>query len=162
MKKTVALIMTLIMVLALAACGPAGGANNANNAADAEPAYPIEQLTIGTTADIEKAVPDEYNYEMLSSGVTHMPLVYQDTEGAFHPLLASFETKDAATWTFTIVDGMKWSDGVDVTAEDILFTLQREDANGKTNFTAQTDKDGRQSPQSTAATSFRTTRRASR
>ena len=142
-KKLTALIMTLIMVLALAACGPSGGANNTNNAANAEPAYPIEQLTIGMTAAIEKAVPDEYNYEMLSSGVTHLPLVYQDTEGAFHPLLASFETKDAATWTFTIVDGMKWSDGVDVTAEDILFTLQRADESGSANLKDQTDKDGK-------------------
>ena len=140
MKKTIALIIAAVMVLSLAACG--SNPANANNAAD-QPGYPIEQLKVGITAAIEKAVPDEYAYEMLSSGVTHMPLVYQDTDGAFHPLLASYDTKDSATWTYTIVDGMKWSDGTDVTAEDILFTLQRADEQGGGNFKSQTDKDGK-------------------
>ena len=140
-KKIMALMIALIMVLALAACGPAAG--NTNNAANAVESYPIEQIKVGITAAIEKAVPDEYAYEMLSSGVTHMPLVWQDTEGAFHPLLASFETKDATTWTYTIVDGMQWSDGTPVTAEDILFTIQRADEQGGANFKSQTDKDGK-------------------
>ena len=62
--------------------------------------------------------------DMLASGVSELPLVYQDTKGEYHPLLATYATEDAATWTYTIQDGMTWSDGAPVTAEDILFTLQ--------------------------------------
>ena len=38
---------------------------------------------------------------------------------------------------------MTWSDGAPVTAEDILFTLEYEDAGGSANFTPQTDADGK-------------------
>ncbi|MBO4819301.1 MAG: ABC transporter substrate-binding protein [Firmicutes bacterium] len=130
MKKLIALLLGLVLILSFAACGKSSKT----------PA--VEQITIGTTAVIEKAVISEYNYEMLSSAVTHLPLVWQDTEGNFHPLLASYSTEDAKTWTYTIEDGMKWSDGQPVTAEDILFTLQYEDENGSANLSSQTDKDG--------------------
>ena len=80
---------------------------------------------------------------MLASGVSELPLVYQDTMGEYHPLLASYTTEDAATWTYTIQDGMTWSDGEPVTAEDILFTLQYDQANGSANFEAQTNDEGK-------------------
>ncbi|MBR6090752.1 MAG: hypothetical protein IKP86_12520, partial [Anaerolineaceae bacterium] len=103
----------------------------------------IPQITIGTTAVIEQAVIGEYNYEMLVSGTTHIPLVRQDTSGVFHPQVAGWETSDGITWTYTITDGMKWQDGTGVTAEDILFTLQYEDANGSANLIDQTAEDGK-------------------
>lgn len=109
-----------------------------------EPAAPaIDEIVIGTTSVIETAVRDEYNYDMLASGVSELPLVYQDTEGQYHPLMAAYETEDAATWTFTIADGMTWSDGEPVTAEDILFTLEYADKNGSANFVEQTGDDGK-------------------
>ena len=130
-KKILALILAAVMVFSLAACGKSGKTPE------------VEQITVGTTAAIEKAVMGEYNYEMLASAVTHLPLVWQDTKGAFHPLLAEYSTADSKTWTYTIVNGMKWSDGKDVTAEDILFTLQYEDEAGSANLIPQSDKDGK-------------------
>ena len=130
MKRIIAIILAAVLMLSFAACGKSGKTPS------------VEQITVGTTAAIEKAVISEYNYEMLASGVTHLPLVYQDTEGNFHPLLAEYATEDALTWTYTIADGMKWSDGQPVTAEDILFTLEYEDANGSANLASQHDKDG--------------------
>ena len=103
----------------------------------------IPQITIGTTAAIEKAVIGEYNYEMLASGTTHIPLVRQDTNGVFYPQVAEWNTSDGITWTYTILDGMKWQDGEDVTAEDILFTLEYEDANGSANLKDQMAEDGK-------------------
>ncbi len=102
----------------------------------------LSQVVIGTMSVIETATRGEYNYDMLSSGVSEMPLVSQDTLGNFHPLLASYETKDGKTWTFTVLEGMTWSDGVSVTAEDILYTLQYEDMNGSANLKDQTDSTG--------------------
>lgn len=103
----------------------------------------IPLLTVGTTAAIETAAVGEYNYEMLSSGTTHIPLIRQDTNGNFHPQVADWATSDGVTWTYTIRDGMKWQDGTDVTAEDILFTLEYEDANGSANLIDQTAEDGK-------------------
>ncbi len=109
----------------------------------AEPEYAIEKITIGTTSAIESAIATEYAYEMLSSGVSAMPLVYQDTSGNYHPLLASYSTEDATTWTYTIMPGMTWCDGTPVTAEDIAFTLEYDDANGSANLTEQVSEDGK-------------------
>lgn len=155
MKKVGFLLLAVLMVLSLAACGktPAeptqapstqpGTENSTTEATEPAPAYAIDTLTVGTTAAIETAVFGEYNFDMLASGVSELPLVYQDTKGEYHPLLATYATEDAATWTYTIQDGMTWSDGAPVTAEDILFTLQYDQANGSANFEAQTGEDGK-------------------
>ncbi len=168
MKKKVSLLLAIVLVLSFSACSreksgesvsqttPTVTDQDKNTAAAAptadvsepepteEPApeYAIDRLVIGTTAQIETAAIGEYAYEMLVSGTSHIPLVYQDTEGVFHPLLASWSTDDAVTWTYTIEEGMKWEDGVDVTAEDILFTLHYEDAHGSANLVDQTDAEG--------------------
>lgn len=150
MKKAISLLLAVMMVLSLAACGnvPAETTQTpttqpATEATEPASAYAIDTLTIGTTASIETAVFGEYNFDMLASGVSELPLVYQDTMGEYHPLLASYTTEDATTWTYTIQDGMTWSDGEPVTAEDILFTLQYDQANGSAYFEAQTDDEGK-------------------
>ena len=150
MKKALSFLLAVMMVLSLAACGSAPAettqtptAQPATEAAEPASAYAIDTLTIGTTASIETAVFGEYNFAMLASGVSELPLVYQDTIGEYHPLLASYTTEDATTWTYTIQDGMTWSDGEPVTAEDILFTLQYDQANGSANFEPQTDDEGK-------------------
>jgi peptide/nickel transport system substrate-binding protein len=41
-------------------------------------------------------------------------------------LAESWETsEDGLTWTFNIREGMKWSDGEDITADDVAFTYER-------------------------------------
>ncbi|MBQ2058889.1 MAG: ABC transporter substrate-binding protein [Firmicutes bacterium] len=137
-KKMIAAALAALLALSLAGCG-----NTAAPEAPAAPNYEIERITVGTTAQIEKAVMGEYNYEMLASGVTHVPLVRQDTEGAFHPQVVSWESPDPKTWIYTVADGMKWQDGESLTADDILFTLQYEDENGSANLKDQTDSEGK-------------------
>ncbi len=86
----------------------------------------IEKITVGTNSKIEKATRDEYAYDMLASGVSEMPLISKNANGEYSPLLASYKTTDSKTWTYTIQDGMKWSDGSEVTAKDVLFSLNYE------------------------------------
>ena len=98
MKKLLSLLLCLILTLALAACSrpesqpqqPAQAEDQPQQPAQTEqtpepesPAYPIEQFTVGTTAVIETAVFGEYNFDMLASGVSELPLVWQDAEGNY-------------------------------------------------------------------------------
>ena len=151
-KKALSALLAAVVALSLAACATqtetpveTTAATTAVTAAEpkTEPEYPVETVMVGTTAAIETAVYGEYNFDMLASGVSELPLVYQDISGEFHPLLAEFTTEDAQTWTYTVREGMTWSDGEAVTAEDILFTLEYDQANGSANFESQTDADGK-------------------
>ncbi len=161
MKRTIAILLAVTVFLAvMAGCAKTAPVKTEEPAAqetaeteqpkeeqtpveESAPAYPIEKITIGTTGVIETAARGEYNYDMLASGVSELPLVWQDVNGSYHPLLADFETQDAVTWTFTVQPGMTWDDGEPVTAEDILFTLQYEQENGSAIFEPQTDSDGK-------------------
>ncbi len=154
-KRFLALLMTTLLLFSvMTGCGkparqskqteaPSQTEASVDTEAPAEPGFAVKQITVGTTGVIETATRNEYSYDMLASGVSELPLVYQDVNGSYHPLLANFETSDATTWTYTIVDGMTWDDGTPVTAEDILFTLQYEDANGSAMFEDKTGEDGK-------------------
>lgn len=151
--KVISLLLTLLLTVSvLCGCGEASAPPQSPSASPSAPAETetttaqgksISQIVIGTTSAIETATRDEYNFDMLASGTSEPPLVYQDTNGDYHPLLANFKTEDAVNWTYTVIEGMKWDDGESVSAEDILFTLQYEDSKGSANFTDQTDSDGK-------------------
>ena len=87
----------------------------------------ISTVVIGTTSKIEKAIRDEYAYDVLASGVSEMPLIAKSATGEYLPLVADFATTDSKAWTFTIKEGLTWSDGVPVTANDIVFSLGYEE-----------------------------------
>jgi peptide/nickel transport system substrate-binding protein len=88
---------------------------------------PYYQMIVGTAQD-----PDTLNVfaMVLSISYTINFLVYDtltSTEPDFSPgpqLASSWETsEDSKTWTFYIDERAKWHDGVQVTAEDVNFTL---------------------------------------
>ena len=97
MKRLLAILLCLSLLLALAACSkpgsqtqqPARTESQPEEPAQTEqpsepeaPAYPIEQFTVGTTAAIETATFGEYNFDMLASGVSELPLVWGRTRRA--------------------------------------------------------------------------------
>ena len=55
------------------------------------------------------------------------PLVLFDTEGIVRDYLAASHTisEDGLVYTFVLRDGLKFSNGADVTAEDVKFSLER-------------------------------------
>ena len=102
MKRLLAILLCLNLIFALAACSkpesqtqqpaeqPAQTEDQPTEPTQAEQpseperlTYPIEQFTVGTTAAIETATFGEYNFDMLASGVSELPLVWQDAEGNY-------------------------------------------------------------------------------
>lgn len=101
-------------------------------------------IIIGTTYEIEDAVRGNYNFDMLSSGTAQPPVVALGTDGAFTALLADWTTKDSKTWVFKIKDGMKWSDGTDLLAQDILEAIMAEDTIASALESSSCSQDGKE------------------
>ena len=56
------------------------------------------------------------------------PLIIRDTTGAFEPALATEwapSADDPNVWTFKLRQGVKFHDGADFTAEDVIFSFER-------------------------------------
>ncbi len=56
------------------------------------------------------------------------PLMIRDTTGAFEPALATDwapSTSDPNVWVFNLRHGVKFHDGADFTAEDVVFSFER-------------------------------------
>ena len=84
--------------------------------------------TTGTYMDYMKTV-----YARASgSELLQVPLTSFDNEYQLTPLAAESWTQsdDGLTWTFTLRDGLVWSDGEPLTAEDYVFALQHAATSG--------------------------------
>lgn len=128
------LAIGVAVCIAITACGVLVACNNVNN-------NDGMNIFVGTASAIERAVRDEYAYDMLASGVAEVPLISKDANGQFSSVLVDWATEDSIRWTYTVKDGIKWSDGTPVTAEDIVFSLIYEGTENKPAFSTQ-DKTG--------------------
>ena len=121
MRKLLSILMIFCLVFAIAACG-----NGSNEGGTAE--HPEEfvaaisgeilsldpQIAAGTPAEIARM-------EMFES------LIIQNDDGTFSPCLAeSWEVSDdGTTYTFHLRKDVKFHDGSDMTADDVVATFQR-------------------------------------
>ena len=94
------------------------------------PAEDGEKLTftVGTTGDMVSANPFKAccsaEYEMMFLAYDMLHNFDPNTLEAAPGLAESYEvSEDGKTWTFKIREGVKWSDGEPVTAEDVAFTF---------------------------------------
>lgn len=130
-KKLIAILVCLMMVLAFAAgCGkkaaeaPAAETAVAPASADGIPAHK-ETLVIGSNVDINnlnlQQQQDQINNIILKC--THETLVFFTNEGTYEPMLATWENTDDTHIQFKLQEGVTFSDGTPMTADDVKFTL---------------------------------------
>ena len=138
MKRIVALVLAMVMVLGLAACG---GSNTSAPAATAAPAAagdaaPADAasdgdkiLNVMVEVEVESLDPqvatDGTSFEVIANytdGLTQM-----DADGAAIPAIAeSWDVSDDGTvYTFHLREDANWSNGEPVTADDFVFAWQR-------------------------------------
>ena len=144
-KKVLALILTAAMVVGLAACG----GSTSNDAASTTDGTTTEssdnqagdETTEAAASTGEKILsvqvgPDPETIDpALNSAVdggnmllhSFECLLAVDENGQLVPGQAeSWETsEDGLTWTFHLRDGLKWSDGSDLTANDFVYSWKR-------------------------------------
>lgn len=124
MKKVISLILALIMVLSLAACG-----NKAATDGDASADGEKDTLVIAVNEDIPGLDPFITN-ESLPNGYS---LLFYDcllsldpATGAVGPGLAeSYDVISASEYVFHLRDGVKFHDGHELKASDVKFSLER-------------------------------------
>ena len=111
-------VVSLASVALLAACG--GGNKSAANKDEINWYTPTEILSL----DISKNTDQ---YSALAIGNSSSNLLRVDKNGNPKPDLAkSVEvSEDGLTYTATLRDGLKWSDGSALTADDFVYTWQR-------------------------------------
>ncbi len=85
------------------------------------------ELNIGLSADVTTFDPHFVAAQPNLTAQKHVfdTLVSVDERGRPIPGLASWRTPDALTWEFTLRKGVKFHDGSELTAEDVVFSLDR-------------------------------------
>ena len=130
LNKILAMILALVMVLSLAACG----AEPNEPANPDEPNAPVEGgdeaeariLNVHVTAAIDSIDPHLTSagddFEVIGTMVEGLFLC--DASGAAIPGMAESFEKSDTTWTFHLRDA-QWSNGAPVTADDFVYAWQR-------------------------------------
>lgn len=131
-----------IAAMALTACSGGNSGNNSNSGDSGSTGSAAGgTLVIDTAFSLETGDPSR-NYvptgNMILHSVYDSLLTFEGTDESMpKPSLATFEQNaDATEFTFTIQDGRTFSDGTPVTADDVVFSLQRVQGNpdSKANF----------------------------
>ncbi len=127
MKKLIALVLALALVFSLAACSNGGG-NTGTDATSISVCLATEPDTIDPA--LNSAVDGATMLAHLFSGLAKWA---QDANGnleivadAAQELVEGVENEDGTvTYTYTLRDGLVWSDGKPVTAGDYVFAWNR-------------------------------------
>ena len=138
MKNVAAVAMAGCMAASLAACG-----GSASSAASTETSTAAS--TEAATGEESTGTASGFTVQLGSNPETLDPALNSAIDGAntlitvFEPLLLIDEnnevipgqaesytvSEDGLTWTFTMRDGLKWSDGSDLTAKDFEYSFKR-------------------------------------
>lgn len=144
-KKVISLMLAACMVMGMTACGSSASTADSQPAADGTTSETqaattdAAAATTESTGDKELAVqigPDPETIDpALNSAVdggnmllhAYECLLIVGEDGTLQPGQAeSYEvSKDGLTWTFHLRDGLKWSDGSDLTANDFVYSWKR-------------------------------------
>lgn len=120
MKRYLGTALAATIAFSVAGCGGGSGSSSATAGSASDNILKFGLTGFEGTFDpfISSNVYDNYVCNLIFE-----PLVTVDASGEYVPDLATWElSDDKLTYTFTIPDDAKFSDGSDLTAEDVAFT----------------------------------------
>lgn len=140
-KRVLALVLTAAMVLGLTACGGSSNGAATDSAADGQTAGTETEAEAPASATGEKILSVQVgpNPETIDPALNSAVdggnmllhsfecLLAVDEDGQLIPGQAeSYEvSEDGLTWTFHLREGLKWSDGSDLNANDFVYSWKR-------------------------------------
>ena len=135
-KRIIAAAMAAGMAVSLAACGSSASTTDTNGSADTATTEAADAATgEGTGFTVQLGPNPETLDPALNAAVDggntlitiEEPLLIIDENNEIQPGQAeSYEVSDdGLVWTFHLRDGLKWSDGSDLTAKDFEYSFKR-------------------------------------
>lgn len=127
MKKIVSVLIALVTVVVLAACS---GGNKPSGGGDANTGRKASNsVIVGISQDLDSLDPHNVAYAGTREVLFNLfeGVVKATSSGDLEPAVASDYSiaDDAKSILFTIRDGVKFWDGTPVTAEDIIYSIDR-------------------------------------
>lgn len=145
MKKVFCTVLALLMMLSLAACGGESSSDETEGGGESTETGSADTLVIayasGPSVLDPVMIPGD-NSTIALTDLLFGTLVRPSSDGTeLEPYLAdSWEAnEDNSVYTFHLKEGVKFSDGTDVTAEDWVFSLLRARDTEESNWHASTD-----------------------
>ena len=131
MKKMLALVLAAVMALSMAACGGSNSASGTDSSASTAQTGTAQGNNVTVQLGPNPETLDPALNSTLDAGnmiiTAFEGLLLIDEEQKVIPGQAESWTvsEDGLTWTFTMRDGLKWSDGTDLTAKDFEYSFKR-------------------------------------
>jgi len=146
--KTIALLLVLCLCFSmLAACGSTGTSSDSTSQPAAESQTTTEGATQVSAADgtlswlimsDPVALDPIYAYDditnLIENQIVEGLLTFDDNNGIVPLLCSSWECKDSTTYVYEIRSDVTFSDGSPMTMEDVLFSLERNYADGSDSY----------------------------
>ena len=130
MKRIISLFLCAIMVMSLVACGEKSGETNTPASPDAE-TETVARTDLNMITQVE---PDSLDPQLTTMQYAHQvlenlnaTLMERDANGKIVPAVAeSYTIDDTGTvYTFTLKQGVKFQNGEELTADDVVYTFER-------------------------------------
>ena len=135
MKKMLALVLAAVMAFSMAACGGGSGSTATSGATSTDSTAASGSATAATGVTVQIGPNPESIDPALNSAIDGANILITAFEGLLivdennqiQPGQAeSYEvSEDGLTWTFHLREGLKWSDGTDLDANDFVYTYKR-------------------------------------
>ena len=126
-RKLCAIMLAAAMTVSLAACGGSGDAGGAGGASSKEAAANSVDVQVGPTPEtIDPALNSAVDGANMILHAFEGLLKFDENNDIVPGLAESYDVSDdGLTYTFHLRDGLKWSDGSDLTAADFEYSWKR-------------------------------------
>jgi len=130
MKKFICIMLTALMCISLTACGGSGTSGSTGNSSGSSESGTIHRdtLTVAIQREPKSLIPYESNdtgTDYTTSQVYETLIKYDDDLNMIPGLAESWEQVDDTHYRFHLRENVKFHNGDDFTADDVLYTFQQ-------------------------------------